>query len=251
MVDLTGIILTYNEERNIADCIASVQQVTGDVLVFDSGSTDCTVQQAEKAGARVLHHPFEDYGAQRNAALDAVSSEWILFVDADERVTPELAAEIGQCLGGPERGWWLPRHNYIFGRLTDAAGWWPDYQLRLLHRASARYDPGRPVHEVVILDGEAGYLSSPLLHYNYDTLEQFHHKQRIYTDFEARLRYEAGHRPKFYSFGWLPFKHFLYRFCRLGGWRLGLHGLRLSLLMARYEFETWRRVEQLWRTGSL
>ena len=247
-MDLTGIILTLNEEHHIADCVTSVRLVTDDVLVFDSGSTDHTIELAEQARARVMRHPFEDYSAQRNAALDAVSSEWVLFVDADERVTPELAAEIKQHLGEPERGWWIPRHNYIFGKLTDAAGWWPDYQLRVLHRASARYDPSRPVHEIVHLDGETGTLSSPLIHYNYETIDQFHRKQQSYTDFEARRRYAEGLRPKFYSFGWLPFKHFLYRFFKLGGWRLGLHGLRLSLLMARYEFETWRRVERLWRT---
>lgn len=247
-MDLTGIILTLNEERHIADCVASVRLVTDDVLVFDSGSTDRTTARAEEAGARVMHHPFVDYGAQRNAALEADSSEWVLFVDADERVTPELAAEIEQKVGGPELGWWVPRHNYIFGRLTNAAGWWPDYQLRVLHRASARYDPARPVHEVVLLDGQAGYLSNPLVHYNYQTVEQFHQKQQAYTEFEARRRYEEGLRPKVYSYGWLPFKHFLFRYLRLGGWRLGLHGLRLSLLMARYEFETWRRVEQMWRT---
>lgn len=247
MADLTGIILTHDEERHVAECIASLQQVTGDVLVFDSYSEDRTVDLARAAGARVVQHPFQDYGAQRNAALAAVDAEWVLFVDADERLTPDLAAEARAKLGQPERGWWVPRHNYIFGRLTDAAGWWPDYQLRLLHRASARYDPARPVHEVVLLDGEAGYLQHPLIHHNYDSAEQFHAKQRAYAEFEARRRCEEGLRPKFYSFLWLPFRHFVWRYFTERGWTLGLHGLRLSLLMAAYEFETWRRVEQMWR----
>ncbi len=244
---LTAVILTYNEERHIQDCVASVAWAD-EVVVFDSYSTDATAQIAEEMGARVLRHPFQNFGAQRDAALEAVTDEWIFFVDADERATPALAEEIPSVLGRRERGWWVPRHNFIFGKLTLGAGWYPDYQLRLLHRASARYDPGRPVHEVVILDGDEGHLENPLIHYNYDTLQQFVAKQEKYTDFEAGIQFGAGRRPKPWTYLTGPLRQVWWRFITLKGYRDGLHGLRLSLLMAYYNALMWERVARLWRS---
>lgn len=249
MTEIAGVILTYNEEQHILDCIESLGWVD-QVIVFDSFSTDDTVRLAESAGAKVLQHRFENYGAQRDAALRAVEAEWVFFLDADERATPELAAEIREKIGSPERGWWVPRHNYIFGRLTLGAGWYPDYQLRVLHRASARYDPGRPVHEEVILDGEAGYLDVPMLHYNYRDLAHFVAKQEQYTDFEAGIRFGKGLRPKPWTYLTGPLRQFWWRYVTLKGCRDGVHGLRLSLLMAYYEYQTWRRVARRWRESA-
>ncbi len=249
MTRLAGVILTLNEEAHIAGCIDSLRWAD-EVIVFDSFSSDATVDLARQAGARVIQHPFESYGAQRNAALDAIDAEWVFFVDADERVTPELAAEVRARIGGPERGWWVPRHNYLFGRLTLWAGWYPDYQLRVLHRASARYDPGRPVHEVVNLNGEAGYLGHPLIHYNYRDVAHFIAKQEQYADFEAGIRFKAGLRPRPWTFATAPLRHFWWRYVTLKGWRMGFHGLRLSVLTAYYEAQTWRRVAWLWRRAS-
>jgi (heptosyl)LPS beta-1,4-glucosyltransferase len=244
MIQLAGVIIALNEETNIVDCIDSLRW-TDEVVVFDSYSTDRTVKLAREAGARVIQHRFENYGAQREAALAAVEAEWIFFVDADERATPELAAEVREKITWEERGWWVPRHNYIFGKLTLGAGWFPDYQLRLLHRESAHYDPGRPVHEVVILDGEAGYLDNPLTHYNYRDVRQFIEKQEGYTDYEAQIRFGRGERPRLWTYLTRPLRHFWWRFVTLRGYRDGAHGLRLCLLTAYYEFQTWRRVRQL------
>ncbi len=252
---LTAIILTYNEAQHIADCIASISWADH-ILVFDSFSTDETGAIAAAAGAEVRQHPFQNFGAQRDAALKVVKTSWVLFVDADERVTDELHIEIRRVLDSPEsdrlRGWWIPRHNYIFGKLTLGAGWYPDHQLRLLHRNSARYDPRRPVHEEVLLDGQAGYLSHPLLHYNYASVDQFHRKQRKYIQFEAQLRYDAGERARLHRYITLPIRQFIWRFVTLKGYRDGFHGFRLSLFMAYYEFVTWRLIAGLGQsTGSV
>src|SRR3990172_7712430 len=141
---LTAIVLTRNEEKHLPDCLASLGWAS-ERIVFDSGSTDRTLEIAQAAGARVIRREFDHYAGQREAALRAAQTEWVLFVDADERVTPELAQAIRNALPGPEAGWWIPRHNYIFGKLTRHAGWYPDYQLRLMRRALAHYDPARPV----------------------------------------------------------------------------------------------------------
>jgi (heptosyl)LPS beta-1,4-glucosyltransferase len=245
---LTVVILTKNEEHNITACIESVQWAD-EVVVFDSLSQDRTVEIAHGLGAKVIQHPFRNYADQRDAALEAVESQWVFFVDADERATPELAAEVRQAIEDETKaGWWVPRHNYIFGRLTCHAGWFPDYQLRLLKRRRARYDPARKVHEVVVLDGQAGYLKNVLIHYNYDNLSQFLERQHRYTEYEARILYDQGIRPRWRNFILQPLREFRRRYVSLQGWKDGFHGFFLSGLMAYYSFVMYMRLRRLWRT---
>jgi glycosyltransferase involved in cell wall biosynthesis len=246
---LTAIILTYNEAAHIGACIESVQFADA-VIVFDSFSTDHTVALAEQAGARVIQRGFDHYAGQRNAALDAVqgAADWVLFVDADERVTPELAAAIRAVLDDSScDGWRIPRDNYIFGRLTRGAGWYPDHQTRLLRVGSARYDPARQVHETVLLDGGLGTLTPPLIHYNYRDVRQFHAKQRRYSAYDAQMLYNDGVRPKLHTDIAQAARHFWWRFVTLKGYRDGLHGLRLSALMAWYEWRKYRQLRALWK----
>ena len=172
MTHLTAIVLTHNESDQIADCIKTLR-FADRILVFDSYSTDDTVAIAQRSGADIFQHEFVDYTEQRNAALDAADemTDWVLFVDADERVTDALAQEIRQKMRLPDfAGWRIPRHNYIFGILTKGAGWYPDYQTRLLRVGQAYYDTNRKVHEVVKLYGDEGTIRHPLVHYNYRIL---------------------------------------------------------------------------------
>ena len=247
---LSVIILTKNEEKNIADCIASVQWAD-EVVVFDSFSRDGTVEIARGLSATVFQHPFQNFAQKRNAALDVVDTDWVFFVGADERATPELASEIRRAIQDESRsGWWVPRHNYIFGRVIRHAGWYPDYQLRLLRHGQARYDPRREVHELVILDGDEGYLENPLIHYNYANLAQFVERQHRYTDYEARILFDQGVRPKPHNFVLQPLREFRRRYVSLEGYKDGLHGLLLSLLMAYYTLVMYLRLRRLWQSKS-
>jgi (heptosyl)LPS beta-1,4-glucosyltransferase len=249
MAKLTAIILTYNEAEHIQSCIQSLKFTDG-VLVFDSFSTDNTLELAQVAGAKVVQRVFDHYPGQRNAALEAVKdqTEWVLFVDADERVTPELASEILNTVDKPGyAGWKIPRYNYIFGKLTRHTGWYPDYQTRLLRTGKARYDPTRQVHELVILDGAEGTLQEHFIHYNYRDAAQFAHKQRKYTTYDAQILYTQGIRPKPQNYVLQPWRQFWWRFVTLKGYRDGLHGLRLSLLMGWYEFRKYWLLRKLWQ----
>jgi hypothetical protein len=254
-VTLKSVIITKNEARNIAACVESLAW-SDEVVVVDDHSTDGTAALARETGARVIPHRFENFAQQRNAALNLVEADWIFFVDADERATPALGEEIRRVvMTRPEVGWWVPRHNYIFGHRMRGAGWWPDHQLRVLRPDKARYDPQRPVHEVVVLSGgEAGYLTSPLIHYNYETLAQFTAKQRRYLAYDVgilleRLQ-EEGARPKVYTPYREAWRHFWWRFAKLAGWRDGAYGLLLSALMAYYEMQKYRRVRQALRSDA-
>jgi glycosyltransferase involved in cell wall biosynthesis len=245
---LTAIILTFNEAYHIVDCIETVR-FADDILVFDSYSTDQTVELARNAGARVIQRQFDNYANQRNAALDAVreAADWMLFVDADERVPRVLAAEVRESIQYPDyAGFRIPRDNYIFGRLTRGAGWYPDYQTRLLRVGAAHYDPERQVHEVVILDGEEGTLKNAFIHYNYTDFVQFVEKQRRYVAYDARILFEQGVRPKPQNYVLQPLRQFRWRFITLKGYIDGLHGLRLSMLLAWYEFRKYLLLRALW-----
>ncbi len=244
MTELTAIILTRNEAAHVVACIESLRWADR-VVVFDSYSDDETITLAAAAGAEVHQRRFDNYAAQRNAALAAISTDWVFFVDADERGTPELAAEVRRVMAErPENGWYVPRHNMIFGRLTLGAGWFPDYQFRLLRHGLAHYV--RPVHELGEVEGAVGYLESPLIHHNYRDPAHFHAKQRFYVEHDAAILKEGGVRPRPRNYVLQPLRHFWWRFVTLRGTRDGFHGLRLSLYMAYYEWRKYRRLGELW-----
>lgn len=252
MMRLAAIILTYNEAQHVVACIETVR-FADQIIVFDSFSTDQTPPLAQGAGAQVIQHAFADYASQREAALNAVrdTADWVLFVDADERVTPALAEEVRRSIELPGyAGFRIPRDNYIFGKLTRGAGWFPDYQTRLLRVGAAHYDLTRQVHEVVILNGEEGTLKNPFIHYNYRDLAQFIEKQRRYTAYDARILFEQGVRPKPQNYLLQPLRQFWWRFVTLKGYQDGLHGLRLCLLMAWYELRKYMHLRALWNQNG-
>lgn len=242
---LTAVILTLNEAQHIQDCIHSLAWADR-VLVFDSFSQDDTMALAEAAGATVLQSEFLNYAQQRNAALEAVEAEWVFFVDADERGTPQLAEEVQQVIDNrSENGWYVPRHNFIFGKLTKGAGWYPDYQLRLFKHGCVHYE--RPVHEIAVVDGEVGYLRSPLTHFNYRDHAHFHATQDAYSSYDASILKEQTIHPRPQNYILQPWRQFWWRFVSLGGYKDGLHGLRLSAYMGYYEWVKYRKLRMLWK----
>ncbi|MCP4415233.1 MAG: glycosyltransferase family 2 protein [Chloroflexi bacterium] len=246
--ELTAVILTLNEASHIEACIQSLGWADR-VLVFDSYSQDETVRLAQAAGVELIQSKFENYAQQRNAALDSLQTDWVFFVDADERGTPELGAEIRRMIADrPQRGWYVPRHNYIFGKLTKGAGWFPDHQLRLFKHGYVRYE--RPVHEIAVVDGDIGYLQHPLTHYNYRDIAHFHNTQRAYTSYDARILYDEDVKPKLRNFILQPLRQFYWRFVTLVGYKDGLHGLRLSLYMMYYEWVKYRKLAWFWRKNK-
>lgn len=244
---LSAVVLTYNEERHITDCLRTLQWAD-ETLIFDSYSTDHTVALATETGARVLQNPFRNFAQQRNSALAAVDTDWVFFVDADERCTDELAHEVRRVLDNDAHAVWaVPRDNYLFGKLTRGAGWYPDHQARLFRVGQASFDPSREVHEVAVYDGTMGYLTHTLIHYNYETVQQFHQKQQRYSQLEAGIMYKRGIRPRPHNYALQPLREFRRRFITLRGYRDGMHGLRLSLLMSYYTYDVYRRLGGLWK----
>lgn len=242
MTTVSAVVLAHNEERHLPECLASLRWAD-EVLVLDSFSTDRTADIALAAGARLEEREFVNWAAMRDTALGLATGEWVLFVDADERVPADLRAEVRatvEAAPAGQGGYWLPRKNYIFGAWIRHTGWYPDRQLRLMRRAGARYDPARPVHELVVLDGSVGQLTCHLTHINYETVGEFIRKQRHYAQFDAQKLRKQGVRARPYKFVTQPAREFVRRFWTLGGWRDGWRGWLLSLLMAWYQFEIYR-----------
>ena len=235
MVRIAAVILTHDEAQNIEACIATLRGGVDTVVVWDSGSSDQTCVLAQAAGAVVVQRPFDNYAAQRQAALDALAAEWIFFVDADERATPALLDAIDKAIAADgAAGFWVPRRNFIVGYEVRAGGFYPDYQLRLLRRGSATYVPEREVHEIVAVRGREGHLREPLVHLNYSSWDQFHAKQAVYAAYEAHILAARGIRPRPHNFILQPLREFRRRLITLGGWRDGWQGLRLAGLLAWY-----------------
>ncbi len=247
---IAAIVLTKNEEHHISDCLRTLRWADK-TIVFDSFSTDRTLELAREAGVQVIQHPFQNFAQQRNAALQASQADWVFFVDADERCTDILAQEIRAVARSDDHPVWsTPRDNYLFGHLTRGAGWFPDYQARLFLVGRAMFDPAREVHELPLFEGTPGYLQHTLIHYNYATVAQFHEKQQRYAELDAGILYKQGVRPKPRNYVLQPLREFRRRFFTLKGYHDGLHGLRLCVLLAYYNFDMYRRLQRMWKAQT-
>lgn len=242
---ITAAVLTYQEERHVAACLGGLRWAD-ELLVLDSGSRDRTATLARAAGAVVHTRPFDDYAHQRQAAIELASGDWILFVDADERVAWPLARELRRLAdrdaAGAPVGYWIPRRNYIWGRWIRGGGWWPDAQLRFFRRDRAAYDLARPVHELVRIDGPTATTRCALVHYNYETVGQFIAKQRRYAALDAAARRRRGESTRPRRLIGAPTRELWRRYVQLGARRDGWHGARLAVLAALAEAETQVRL---------
>lgn len=233
---LSVVISAHNEENNIKDCISSVK-FADEVIVVDSESTDKTSQMAKEAGARVFSKKNNlMLNVNKNFGFTKATNDWILNIDADERITPELAKEIETSLGTRDEvnGYWIPRKNIIFGKWMRSGIWWPDYQLRLFRKGMGRFEE-RHVHEYIQVTGETQKMDAPIVHYNYSSISQFLIKMdKIYTENEASLIAATGKKVNWIDAVRFPVNDFLKTFFAQKGYKDGLHGLVLSIFQAFY-----------------
>jgi glycosyltransferase involved in cell wall biosynthesis len=166
---LSAIIITKDEAANIGDCLDSLA-FCDERIVVDAASSDGTMMIAKQKGARVATHGWNGFGPQKNYALSLAQGDWVLSIDADERVTPELASAIRAALDGTADGYEIPRRSSFCGRMMRHSGWFPDRVLRLFRRGKARFTDDA-VHERVVCDGTVARLAEPILHYPVTRLE--------------------------------------------------------------------------------
>jgi glycosyltransferase involved in cell wall biosynthesis len=250
MTRIVGAVVARSEAQHLGPCLDSLEWTDSRLVLLDSRTTDDSAEVSEAHGAAVFVRKFESFPVQRNAGLEIIRSrrlgEWVIFLDADERAPGPLAAEATDLIRDPAPdspvGFWIPRRNIIWGGWIRHGGWSPDYQLRLLKVDRASYDEDRDVHELVNLEGAAGYLREPLIHYNYDSVQQFIRKQRQYARLEAQHLARAGIVPRPWSVGLQPIREFRRRFVELSGYRDGWRGLTLAVLLGWYTAVTYARL---------
>ena len=190
---LSVVVIVHNEEARLGPCLASVRDIADEIIVLDDGSTDATVAVAKQHGARVAVRPFDDFGRQKQAALELATGQWILSIDADERATPALAREIAQAVRRDDStdGYWLRRTMVYLGKRLQFGGAGSEWILRLARRERARFAP-LPVHEHLIVEGRTDRLSGALEHIKYGSLREHLDTINRYTELAAGRKRDAG-----------------------------------------------------------
>jgi glycosyltransferase involved in cell wall biosynthesis len=192
---LSAVLIVLDEEAHLPECLASVRDIADEIVVLDGGSRDATIEVAKRFGARVATRPFDDFGRQKQAALEMATAEWILSIDADERVTPALAREISRVVADANAGdgYWMRRTMVYLGHRLRFGGAGSEWILRLARRDRARFAP-LPVHEHLIVEGRTARLRGTLDHIKYRELREHIDRLNLYTDLAAARRRELGRR---------------------------------------------------------
>ncbi len=243
-------IITKNEERNLRRCIESVP-FAEEIVVLDSGSTDGTERVARELGAKFHAEDFRGHSAQKARATELASHRWVLCLDADESLSPELAAEIDGVLNRADHddavGYELPRKNSYLGRYIEHSGWWPEYRLRLFDREAGGWG-GRDPHDRVEVTGPVKRLQQPMLHDSYQSLSHHLTKVNSYTSIMARELLREGRRFRWSDLLFRPPVRFFKLYVLRRGFLDGGRGLLLAWIAAFYVFLKYAKMWEIRRS---
>lgn len=242
---LSVTIITKNEEERIRACLESIAWAQ-EIVVVDAESTDRTVEIARTFTPKIFVRPWSGFADQKNFALAQATQPWILSLDADEQVTPELRGEIQAILeaDGPFDGYYLPRKSFFLGRWIRYGTWFPDYQLRLFRRGWGIFRPVS-VHEAVEVKGRLGHLAAPLLHFSYESIGDFVERSNLYSTLAAQDLIRQGQRVSWLDLTFRPLGRFCSMYFLHRGFLDGSHGFLLAVLYSYYVFlrsaKVWER----------
>ncbi len=223
---LSAVLITFNTGEQLAPCLRSLA-FADEIVVVDSGSDDTTRDVARRFGARVVEEAWRGFGPQKRFAVEQATHDWVLCVDSDEEVSPELARAIGDALRAPTRAAWrMPRSNRFMGRYLRHGEGFPDWSLRLFDRRHAQWSDDA-VHEKVVCDGPIGRLpeSAVLMHHSAESLTRYLDKQNRYTTLQAEALQRAGDRANAWRLLMSPALRFLKFYVLRLGFLDGLPGL--------------------------
>lgn len=240
MKSLSVALITLNEEKNLKACLQSVP-FASEIVIVDSFSTDKTREIALSFKAKFISRVFEDYASQKNFAMAQCSGDWILLLDADERVNPELAIEIKKILEGrggfetrPYAGFWMKRLNFIFGGPMRFGNSRNDKQLRLIKRGAGQFEG--LVHERLKVQGQVGELAGQIEHYSTQTMEDYFRRFDKYTSLEVRQMAAEGKKANGLMIYLRPLAEFFYYYIFCLGFLDGFRGLKYQVLSSYYTY---------------
>jgi len=243
------VVITKNEEANIQDCLNSVRWAD-ELVVVDAESRDKTVELARACGAKVSVRPWPGFGLQKNFGMRQALSDWILILDADERVTEELRGEVKTCLAGWRLGdpvaYRIPRRNFFYGAWVRGGGVYPDYQVRLFRRGIARYNDVA-VHENLIVDGEIGTLAGHLDHYTERRIQDHFKKFGLYTTLAAQEKVKTIRTVGWTDLVFRPLVVWVKTYILKQGFHDGVNGLIVCVFASMYTFVKYAKLWNLTR----
>lgn len=242
MGKLTVLIPTFNEEDRLRDCLTSIQWAD-EILVVDSFSTDKTLDIAQEFGAKIVQHDYQSHASQLNWAIPQCRNEWILLLDADERVSDRLRNSIQESLQNiPDRfTYFVKRTNLFFGHELRHGGWGRDWIIRFFHRDHGRIQE-YGYHGDIITDSPSGTLHGEIIHLTYRTLDDYFRKFHLYTDEGARLLFQKKRRASWVDLFLRPFWRFFFSYIIRLGFLDGIPGLIVSMLSTFYSFTKYLKL---------
>ncbi|MDD5237070.1 MAG: glycosyltransferase family 2 protein [Candidatus Omnitrophica bacterium] len=244
-IPLSVVVLAKNEENRISECLESVR-LADEIIVVDDYSTDKTAEIAKKFTNKVLLKKMDVEGRHRNWAYAQAGNQWVLSLDADERATPELVAEIAEAIKTkPEfNGFTVPRRNYIGKYWVRHGGWYPSPQLKLFKKDKFRYEEVQ-VHPRAFMDDPCGHLKSDIIHYSYRDLEDFLAKLNRQTTWEAQKWFDAAKPMTLARFTWRTIDRFTRSYVGRGGFKDGFIGFALAYYAGLYQWVSYLKYKEL------
>ncbi len=240
-VPVSVVIITKNEEGRLPDCLASVAEWAAEIVVVDDNSTDATRAIAERVTDRVFVRAMDIEGRHRNWAYAQARQPWVLSLDADERLTPELRDEIARVLAGPEADvYTIPRRNFIGSYWVRHGGQYPSAQLRLFRQGAFSYEEAS-VHPRAFVNGTTGHLTSDMIHYSYRDFAHFLQKLNGQTTLEAQKWAQDGRRMSFGKAFWRSCDRFIRTFIRKKGYKDGFIGFMVAYFAALYQIISYAK----------
>ena len=229
---LSIVILTFNSQKYLKEVLDSAS-FANEIVILDSGSSDHTLKISKEAGAKIYHQEWLGFGKQKQKAIDLASNDWVFVLDSDELITPSLKKEIEKELKKPQfSAYMVPRLNYFFKKAIYYGGLYPDKTLRLFDKTKAHFD-NREVHERVITNEPIGSLKNPMIHYAYESINEFITKQNRYST--------LGAKPNRIKAIFAPIWTFIRMYVIKQGFRDGWEGYIIARLYAQYTF--WKYVK--------
>jgi glycosyltransferase involved in cell wall biosynthesis len=245
MEKISVAIITKDEELNIRPCLESVKWAD-EIVVVDNGSTDHTLRICREYPVQIYQEEWKGYAGQKNSAIAKTRNEWVLSLDADERISPELRQEIQERLTKNKEfsGYFIARKNFFLERWIKHCGWYPDFNLRLFRKSRGHFQE-RAVHERVEIQGKVGYLKHPLEHRTYRSLNDFFERMHRYSTLAAREMLKEGKRYRFFSVLFRPPFTFLQMYVLRLGFLEGYPGFLLSVLYSFYTFAKYIKLKEM------
>lgn len=246
---LSVIVITKNESEHISRCLESVAWAD-EIIVLDSGSSDNTVAISKQYTDKVFETDWPGYGPQKQRALNKANGDWVLSLDADETISPELKHEIQEVMKQSRiKGYEIPRRSSFCGKQIKHSGWWPDFVLRLFQREFGRFTDDL-VHEHIVINNEIGRLNNPILHESYINLDEVLHKINSYSSLGAKKLFDKGKKTSLlHAIGkglWTFFRTYILK----AGFLDGSHGLMLAISNAEGTYYKYLKLLELQKTNK-